>query len=46
MGIGFVLLVPPEQAESTCRWFDSESIAAYVIGKVIEGTSDIVGIPH
>jgi phosphoribosylformylglycinamidine cyclo-ligase len=46
MGIGFVLLVPPEQAEQTCSWFESQNIAAYTIGKVIEGAGGIVGIPH
>ncbi len=45
MGIGFVLLVPVEQAKQTCRWFDSKGIAAYVIGQVIEGTGGIAGIP-
>jgi phosphoribosylformylglycinamidine cyclo-ligase len=46
MGIGFVLLVPPEQAEQTCSWFKSQNISAYTIGKVIEGAGGIVGIPH
>lgn len=46
MGIGFVLLVPPEQAEQTRRWFESQNIAAYTIGEVIEGAGGIVGIPH
>ncbi len=46
MGIGFVLLVPPEQAEQTCRWFESHNIAAYTIGKVIEGASGVVGLPR
>ncbi|NEP12184.1 MAG: phosphoribosylformylglycinamidine cyclo-ligase [Symploca sp. SIO2C1] len=45
MGIGFVLLVPVEQAKQTCHWFDSKGIAAYVIGQVIEGTGGISGIP-
>ena len=46
MGIGFVLLVPSEQAEQTCRWFNSEGITAYAIGKIIEGNGGIVGIPQ
>jgi phosphoribosylformylglycinamidine cyclo-ligase len=46
MGIGFVLLVPPEQAEQTCSWFESHNIAAYTIGKVIEGASGVVGLPR
>ncbi len=46
MGIGFVLLVPPEQAEQTCSWFESQNIPAYTIGKVIEGAGGVVGIPQ
>jgi phosphoribosylformylglycinamidine cyclo-ligase len=46
MGIGFVLLVPPAQAEQTRRWFESQDIAAYSIGEVIEGAGEVVGIPH
>ena len=46
MGIGFVLLVPPEQADKTLRWFESQSVAAYRIGEVIEGAGEVVGIPY
>lgn len=46
MGIGFVLLVPPEQADQSSRWFESQNIAAYTIGEVIDGAGGIVGIPH
>jgi len=45
MGIGFVLLVPPDQAESTIRWFESHDIAAYAIAKVIPGSGNLVGLP-
>jgi phosphoribosylformylglycinamidine cyclo-ligase len=45
MGIGFVLIVPPEQAEQTCSWFESQNITAYTIGNVIEGANGVVGIP-
>ncbi|NER45172.1 MAG: hypothetical protein F6J92_00300 [Symploca sp. SIO1A3] len=46
MGIGFVLLVPPEQAQQIRHWFDAEGITAYVIGRVIEGNGSILGIPQ
>jgi phosphoribosylformylglycinamidine cyclo-ligase len=42
MGIGFVLIVSPEQAESTISWFESRGIKAYAIGEVIEGTGNLV----
>ncbi|GAB4206251.1 MAG: phosphoribosylformylglycinamidine cyclo-ligase [Coleofasciculaceae cyanobacterium] len=45
MGIGFVVLVSPEQAEEARRWFESQEIAAYPIGEVIEGTGEVVGLP-
>ncbi|HEY9665308.1 MAG TPA: phosphoribosylformylglycinamidine cyclo-ligase [Coleofasciculaceae cyanobacterium] len=44
MGIGFVVLVPPEQAEQTLQWFESQDVAAYTIGEVIEGAGEVVGL--
>ena len=46
MGIGFVVIVSPEQAEQILDWFESQGVAAYTIGKVIEGVGEVVGIPH
>ncbi|MBD0343287.1 MAG: phosphoribosylformylglycinamidine cyclo-ligase [Coleofasciculus sp. Co-bin14] len=46
MGIGFVLIVPPDQAEQTCSWFESQNIIASTIGTVIEGAGGVVGIPQ
>lgn len=46
MGIGFVLIVAPTQAEQTLSWFESQNLVAYRIGEVIEGTGDVVGIPE
>lgn len=42
MGIGFVVLVSPEQANSTQEWFESQDIAGYEIGRVIEGNGSLV----
>lgn len=42
LGIGFVVLVPPSEAEKTLQWFESQEIAAYRIGEVIEGKGDLV----
>ncbi len=44
MGIGFVLLVSPEQVEPALRWFESQDIAAYKIGEVINGSGSVVGL--
>jgi phosphoribosylformylglycinamidine cyclo-ligase len=45
MGIGFVVIVPPDQAESTVQFFTQQDIAAQVIGEVIAGTGELVGLP-
>jgi phosphoribosylformylglycinamidine cyclo-ligase len=42
MGIGFVLIVSPEQAQSTRSWFESRGIKTYEIGQVIEGRGNLV----
>ena len=44
MGIGFVLLVPAKQVNSTLNWFNSQQIAAYKMGEVISGKGTLVGI--
>lgn len=44
MGIGFVLLVPPDQAEKAIEWFNSQEIAAYAIGEAIVGTGKLEGL--
>ncbi|MBF2009455.1 MAG: phosphoribosylformylglycinamidine cyclo-ligase [Chlorogloeopsis fritschii C42_A2020_084] len=45
MGIGFVLLVPPQLAQQAISHFESQNIAAYAIGEVITGSGELVGIP-
>ncbi|MES1021966.1 phosphoribosylformylglycinamidine cyclo-ligase [Gloeocapsa sp. BRSZ] len=44
MGIGFVVLVPPNQVEQAIAWFNSHDIAAYAIGEVIPGTGTLEGL--
>lgn len=46
MGIGFVVLVPPEQAEQTIQWFESQQIPAYQIGSAIDGSGELLGLPE
>lgn len=45
MGIGFVLIVPPEQASQTISWFESQQIPAYALGEVITGSGELIGLP-
>ncbi|MBD2492784.1 phosphoribosylformylglycinamidine cyclo-ligase [Nostoc sp. FACHB-280] len=44
MGIGFVLLVPPQQVERTITFFTSQNIPAFAIGEVISGTGTLEGL--
>ncbi|MBD2183952.1 phosphoribosylformylglycinamidine cyclo-ligase [Planktothrix sp. FACHB-1355] len=45
MGIGYMLLVSPEQTKQTISWFESHNIAAYAIGEVIAGNGGAIGLP-
>lgn len=45
MGVGFVVLVPPHQVNTTIAWFESQSVAAFAIGEVIPGDGEVVGLP-
>lgn len=44
MGIGFVLIVSPENALSTINWLQNRNIAAYQIGRIISGDRNIIFI--
>ncbi len=41
MGIGFVIIVPATQAQSSLDWFESQNITASRIGKVISGDNNL-----
>ncbi|WP_416670907.1 phosphoribosylformylglycinamidine cyclo-ligase [Egbenema bharatensis] len=42
MGIGFVLFVPPDQAETTLQWFGEQELQTWAIGEVIAGTGELI----
>jgi phosphoribosylformylglycinamidine cyclo-ligase len=44
MGIGFVVLVPPEQVDRAIEAFQSQNIPAWAIGEVIPGTGNLAGL--
>jgi phosphoribosylformylglycinamidine cyclo-ligase len=46
MGIGFVVIVPPNQVDRTRECLAAESIKAYEIGQVIQGNGELVGLPE
>ena len=41
MGIGFVLLVPPDRAAETIDWFANREESAWAIGEVISGSGEL-----
>jgi phosphoribosylformylglycinamidine cyclo-ligase len=45
MGIGFAVIVPPDQAEAACEHFTQAGIAAYLIGEVVTGEGKLLGLP-
>ncbi|NJM72856.1 MAG: phosphoribosylformylglycinamidine cyclo-ligase [Scytonema sp. RU_4_4] len=45
MGIGFVLLVPPHQVQQAMTHFESQNMTAFTIGKVINGSGELIGLP-
>jgi phosphoribosylformylglycinamidine cyclo-ligase len=46
MGIGFVVLIPPDQVTETIHHFASQGISAYAIGEVIAGSGELLGLPE
>lgn len=46
MGIGFVVLVPPDQAQSAIQGFTSLGISAWAIGEVVTGSGELIGLPE
>jgi len=45
MGIGYMLLVPPDQASQAINWFESHNMPAFAIGHAIAGEGGVVGLP-
>ncbi|PSB03167.1 phosphoribosylformylglycinamidine cyclo-ligase [Merismopedia glauca] len=44
MGIGFVVLVPPDGVAATLEWFASQGLGAWAIGEVVPGNGELLGI--
>jgi phosphoribosylformylglycinamidine cyclo-ligase len=42
MGIGFVLLVPPDAVDATLHRFEAEEVSAWAIGRVVEGSGELI----
>ncbi|MGI0491072.1 phosphoribosylformylglycinamidine cyclo-ligase [Alkalinema pantanalense CENA528] len=46
MGIGLVVLTPADRAQATLEFFQSQNLAAYRIGEVVEGNGELLGLPE
>lgn len=46
MGIGFVVLVSPEQVDTTLQWFQDHDLAAWAIAEVVPGSGELLGLPE
>lgn len=46
MGIGFVAIVPPAQAEKALNFFTQVGCYPWILGQVIQGTGEVLGLPH
>jgi phosphoribosylformylglycinamidine cyclo-ligase len=46
MGIGFVLVVPPNQVDVTINYFKSQNIPASAIAQVIAGSGELLELPY
>lgn len=44
MGIGFVVIVPPDQADSVVSWFNAQEVAAWRMGEVVSGQGELIGL--
>jgi phosphoribosylformylglycinamidine cyclo-ligase len=46
MGIGFAVIVSSQQVEQSLQYFQAQALPAYVIGDVIAGDGEVLGLPR
>ena len=44
MGVGYVVIVPAAKAADSLAWFQSQSIKAFQVGKVVSGNGEVLGL--
>ncbi len=44
MGIGYVLIISAQNSTSTIKWFEGQGIRAYLLGEVIKGSGELIGL--
>ena len=42
MGIGYVVIVPPDQSDETLAWFLAQGLQAFAIGEVVTGQGELL----
>lgn len=45
MGIGYCLIVPPEEAQSAQAFFQAQGLQSNIIGTVVSGNGELLGLP-
>ena len=45
MGIGFIIILPPEQVNLALELLEKEQIKAFQLGEVVKGNKEVIGIP-
>jgi phosphoribosylformylglycinamidine cyclo-ligase len=45
MGIGFIIILPPEQVNLALELLEKEQIKAFQLGEVVKGNKQVIGIP-
>ncbi|MFQ4134694.1 phosphoribosylformylglycinamidine cyclo-ligase [Nodosilinea sp. PGN35] len=45
MGLGFALVVPPQESDRALDWLSQHGVDAYLVGEVIAGSGQVTGLP-
>ncbi|MBD1873151.1 phosphoribosylformylglycinamidine cyclo-ligase [Nodosilinea sp. FACHB-131] len=46
MGLGFALVVPPQESDRALSWLAQHQVEAYLVGEVISGSGSVAGLPE
>ncbi|MBW4461705.1 MAG: phosphoribosylformylglycinamidine cyclo-ligase [Nodosilinea sp. WJT8-NPBG4] len=46
MGLGFALVVPPQESDRTLAWLAQHQVEAYLVGEVTFGSGTVTGLPE
>ncbi|PSN13112.1 phosphoribosylformylglycinamidine cyclo-ligase, partial [filamentous cyanobacterium CCP5] len=45
MGIGFAIVLPTSEAEGLVKWLSDRQLSAWIIGSVVSGEGNLLGLP-